>query len=221
MLHRPFVHCRPVPLVALIDVAVSRAGTKVLDGIDLEIDAGEAIGVTGPNGSGKTTLLRTIATLLSPSRGTGTVLGAKLGSAAVYRIRPNIGYAGHQATLIEDLTLAENLRHYRRLTGGNETAVEDALLAVGLEGAGNLQAGRCSNGMKRRADLARLWMSDCHLLLLDEAEAGLDREAVAIVHALLERTRRRAGAAILVSHDADSLNGRTDRCFDLKRGVLH
>ncbi len=209
-----------MPLVSLSNIVVARSGTTILDGIDLDIESGEIVGVSGSNGSGKTTLLRTMATLVPPNAGNGTVLEARLGTPDIYRVRPLIGLAGHQATLVPELTLGENLRHFARLAGIDQDLVPEVLEVVGLADAAGLAAARCSNGMKRRTDLARLWMSSCRLLLLDEPEAGLDDDAVAIVDALIKRCVARGGGAVVVSHDAGALHGRCSRTREMKDGLL-
>ena len=85
----------------------------VLRGVNFMVSPGEAVGVVGPNGSGKTTLLRVLATLLRPGGGSGTVLGAPLGTDQVRRVRRRIGLAEHQPALWNELTLRENLMAIR------------------------------------------------------------------------------------------------------------
>lgn len=115
----------------------------------------------GPNGSGKSTLLRVLALLLMPVRGAGQVLGADLhdprrsGRAARARMRTSVTLVGHQRALYPHLALAENLRLAARLTGRRSADADRALEAVGLAVASRRRANRCSQGMLRRADLAR------------------------------------------------------------------
>lgn len=198
-----------------------RAGAlPILAGIDLRLDPGEAVGVAGPNGAGKTTLLSVVSTLRAPDGGAGTVLGAPLGTARVRPVRPRIGLSGHEPALVPELTLRENLHLVAEVAGLPGTAVDDALTAVGLAGAAGRRADRSSNGMRRRLDLARLLMTRPTLLLLDEAHAGLDREADAIVDALLVAVRERDGGALLVSHDAERLRRDVDRVVSIEAGAV-
>lgn len=194
--------------------------TPVLTGVDLTVDTGERVGIAGPNGAGKTTLLSILATLRPPTDGTGEVLGASLGTPGVDEVRPRIAWSRHEPGLWDELTLAENLGHVARLAGlGADDAVA-ALDQVGLGAAAHRRADACSNGMRRRADLARLLMTRPTLVLLDEAQAGLDVEATVIIDAICHRTVSDDGGVVMVSHDAALLTDRVDRVLRLVHGKL-
>ncbi len=210
----------PLDVASLHRVGVTVSRVPILGDIDLEIAPGEIWGLTGPNGAGKTTLLAVLATLQQPTDGTGIVLGAELGTAAVRVVRHRIGLSGHDPGLYPELTLAENLRLHARLAGRPEADADAALDLVGLAGSAGRRADRSSNGMQRRVDLARLLMIEPDLLLLDEAHAGLDSASEILVDELLRRTRSRGGAAVIVSHDADRLRARADRLLALEAGTV-
>ncbi|GAA2565778.1 ABC transporter ATP-binding protein [Pseudonocardia hydrocarbonoxydans] len=204
----------------LDDVAVTVRRTPVLRRVDLTLRAGETVGVLGANGSGKSTLLAVLATLVPPAAGHGTVLGRPLGTAAVATVRPHIALVGHTPALYPQLTLTENLHLLARLTGRANSTADGALRAVGLAGAGGRRAESCSQGMVRRAELARVLLTEPSLLLLDEVHAGLDRDAVGLVDDVVARVRRRGGACVLVSHDAERLVGLVDRTVRVEQGGL-
>ncbi|WP_308284408.1 ABC transporter ATP-binding protein [Pseudonocardia oceani] len=210
----------PAEVARLEDVAVAVHRTPVLLGLDLRLAAGEVLGVLGANGSGKTTLLQVLATLVVPSTGRGQVLGSELGTPGTAAARRRIALVGHLPALYGPLTLAENLRFVARLTGRDEQAADGALAAVGLDGAAGRRAESCSQGMQRRADLARVLLADPSLLLLDEVHAGLDREAVPLVDWVVARVRARGGAAVLVSHEPDRLTGVVDRLVRIVDGAV-
>ena len=205
-------------LVVLEDVGVTIGTAVILTQAKLTIEGGERVGLLGPNGSGKTTLLRLLATLIQPSTGTGSVLGATLGSDEVYRIRPEIVMVGHLPALYPELTLAENTRFVARMAGKPESAAATALEAVGLARAAQRRAIESSRGMLRRAELARALIQEPKLLLLDEAHAGLDAEAVGLVDAIATRIAAAGGAAVLVSHEPDRLS--VDRSVRLVDGTV-
>ncbi len=207
------------PIVQLRDIGVRFGTVPVLVAVDLTIAPGEVVGVAGPNGSGKTTLLGVVATLIRPSSGTGRVLGAALGTDDVRRVRRRIGLSGHEPAVYPDLTLAENLRFVARVAGVTVEAADRALADVGLAAAADRPAGRSSHGMQRRIDLARMLMLEPDLVLLDEAHAGLDQDAEVIIDVILERTRRRRGGALLVSHDAERLTRQVDRVLRIEAGA--
>lgn len=206
-------------VVDLAGVEVRLGATPILVGIDLTVGPGEVVGVAGPNGAGKSTLLSVVATLVAPTGGTGTVLGARLGTAETLAVRPRIGWSGHEPGLYPELTLGENLRLTARLAGRPVAAADAALAAVGLAGAAHRRADHSSNGMQRRVDLARLLLLGPDLVLLDEAHAGLDAAAEEIIDEVLARTRGRGGGALLVSHDTARLARQVDRVVRIEAGV--
>ncbi|MDH3298673.1 MAG: ATP-binding cassette domain-containing protein, partial [Gemmatimonadota bacterium] len=99
--------------VELRDVHQRFGRKRVLRGIDLSVEPGSSVVLTGANGAGKTTLLRVVATLLKPTSGTGSICGLPLGEGD--RIREHVGYVSSRGTLYDDLTAAENLRFTARL----------------------------------------------------------------------------------------------------------
>lgn len=207
-------------LVALNGIGVSLGGKQILRALDVKLQPGEILGVSGPNGSGKTTLVRLLATLLRPDKGSGVVLEAELGSNDIYRARRSIGLIGHTPALIDELSLRENLIHFARLGGPDAEQVDQVLSVVGLEDAGGRLTSASSFGMKRRIEVAYLLMTRPSLVLLDEATSGLDSAAQGLVAALLERTINLGGGALMVSHDADSLESVCGRLLRIHDGRL-
>lgn len=186
----------------------------------MALEPGEVVGIAGPNGSGKTTLIRVLATLTRLDSGRGRVLGADLTTPAIFEVRPMIGMIGHTPALIPELTLFENLVHICRLAGVDHTRVMAVLDVVGLAGAAHRRAQASSFGMRRRVEVAHLLLTRPHLLLLDEAVAGLDDSARALITALIERTVAGGGGAVVVSHDATHLERICDRIMRLTVGRL-
>lgn len=208
------------PLVDIAGIAVRRPGALVLRDVSLRIEPGEAIGLFGGNGSGKTTLLRVLATLLRPTAGGGTVLGARLASDEVEAVRPRIGLIAHEPALADRLTLAENLDLFARLGGHPPSRVHDVLADVGLAGAVDRPAGACSNGMRRRAEFARILLVAPTLLLLDEAHVGLDPAAGLLVAHLVGEVTAAGGGVVLVSHELERARGIIHRAVTLHDGTL-
>ncbi|MCF6429156.1 ABC transporter ATP-binding protein [Amycolatopsis tucumanensis] len=207
-------------VVTVAELGVDLGRTPVLRGLDLVVGAGEVVGILGPNGSGKSTLLRVLATLLPPTAGGGSVLGARLSSAAVHGVRPSIGLVGHDSGLHPRLTLAENLRYLAVLTGRPDEQAREALDVAGLARAAGRRAEQCSQGMRRRADLARILVTEPSLLLLDEPHAGLDRSSFGLVDLVAQGVRARGGAVVIVSHDSPRLASLADRLLELDAGRL-
>ncbi len=168
--------------------------------VTLDVDRGETIWLCGPNGSGKSTLLRIIATALSPTFGTGTVLGHDLRSGRV-AIRARTDLLGHHFRLYEDLTAAENLRFTCSLHGLDPAGIDGALDSVGMAEVADIRTGGFSQGMRQRLALARCRLRDPDLLLLDEPYAGLDVDARVVVDDLLAGARARGRTILLASHE--------------------
>jgi ABC-type multidrug transport system ATPase subunit len=207
-------------IVDLRGVGVRRSGSLILREVDLQVAPGEVIGLFGANGSGKSTLLRVLATLERPSAGGGTVFGAALGTDAVEAVRPRIALVAHEPALLANLSLEENLRLFAALGGRASSRVMPVLAEVGLGGAAGRRAAICSNGMRRRAEFARVALAEPDLLLLDEAQVGLDVAAGALMERIVAAVTDRGGAVILVSHERERVEQLIDRSTTLIDGRL-
>ncbi|SDM29427.1 heme exporter protein A [Lentzea albidocapillata subsp. violacea] len=199
------MHLQLSPQAELTDVHVDVQRTSVLRGLDLVVAAGEVLGLIGANGSGKSTLLNVLATLIPPVAGT-------------VQVRGPVALLGHAPALYSQLTLRENLQFVARMTGRDDAVADAALATVGLAAAADRRADRCSHGMRRRADLARVFVTKPSLLLLDEVHTGLDVTSAALVDHVVDGVRRRGGACVVVSHDRDQVARLTDRVVELAAG---
>jgi ABC-2 type transport system ATP-binding protein len=158
-------------------VRVFKNGPRAVDGIDLEVAAGEIYGFLGPNGAGKSTTVLMLTTLLPPTSGT-----ARVGGHDIVRegpeVRRAIGAALQEAALDPILTGSEHMRLQTALHGlpkAERKARGDELLArVGLSEAADRKVGGYSGGMKRRLDLALALVHRPRILFLDEPTTGLD-----------------------------------------------
>ncbi|MDG2027781.1 MAG: ATP-binding cassette domain-containing protein [Acidimicrobiales bacterium] len=157
---------------------------RAVDGIDLEVDAGEIFGFLGPNGAGKSTTVRMLVTLLRPTAGSARVAGFDVVSEAT-AVRRSIGVALQDAAIDPLMTGNELLRLQAVLhgLGGKEGTVRAGQLLerVGLTAAADRRVGEYSGGMRRRLDLALALIHRPTVLFLDEPTTGLDptsRQAV-------------------------------------------
>jgi heme exporter protein A len=186
-----------------LDAIARRFGQRwVLRGIDLVVDPGEVLVLTGRNGSGKTTLLRIIGTMLRPTRGTATVFGHDT-VRSPEGIRASVGLLGHNNALYDDLTAAENLIFSLRMAGrrADADAIAGALEQVGLTHVRRERVRGFSAGMRRRLGLARLLLRPPRLLLLDEPYASFDQDGIDVVNEFAQHTARQGGVVLLSTHD--------------------
>jgi heme exporter protein A len=202
---------------------VQRFGRSfVLRGIQLELAVGETLVLYGANGSGKTTLLKIIATALSPSRGTGRILGFGLGQKPEIRARSLI--VSHALGFYGELSGGENLifsANMHRLTP--DAAQLAALLAqVGLQDKSiRLRPVRSySSGMRKRLALARMLLLRPQLVLLDEPFAALDPAGKDLVEQLVEAEQARGTTILLTSHEPERAGRLASRELTLVDGLL-
>jgi heme exporter protein A len=189
------------PLLVARGLSRAFGAQRVLRDISLELAAGETLAVVGPNGAGKTTLLRLLAGLMRPSSGEVLVLGRRLAPADPEARRP-IGIVSHQSLLYDDLTIEENLLLAARLYGLVDPRGEArrALESVGLAARAGETPRRLSRGMVQRAAIARAFLHDPAVLLLDEPFTGLDAPAAEQLRGLLRERAAVGRAMIVVTH---------------------
>ena len=203
-------------VVTLEGATVRLGGVTVLRDLDLVLRGGELVALTGANGSGKTTLLRVLAGLARLSHG-------RLLRNSVQDSPPRpwrCALVGHEVALSGSLTVRENLELIATLLGREHAAVSRALIRVGLTGAADRQVSACSQGMARRAELARVLLTDPALLLLDEVHAALDPDARGLAVDVARSVSDRGGCAVLVTHDVAALGVSPTRLLGVRDGQV-
>jgi heme ABC exporter ATP-binding subunit CcmA len=190
------------PAIRLEGVARRFGDRWILRGIDLTVDPGEIVVMTGRNGSGKTTLVRIIGTLRRPTRGRASVFGRDTVRQADL-LRGDVGLLGHNNALYDDLTAAENLVFSMRMAGlsADRDRIAAALAEVGLTHVAGQRVRGFSAGMRRRLGLGRLILRPPRLLLLDEPYASFDQDGIDVVNDFAARIARGGGVVLLTTHD--------------------
>lgn len=195
----------------------------VLKGVDLELRQGEFITLLGPNGAGKTTLLRILATLARPTGGTIEIAGIPL-KEAKSSIRSLLGVISHQTFLYEDLTARENLMFYGKLYTVPDLPqrVNELLAKVGLERRANDRVRTFSRGMQQRLSIARAILHNPPVLLLDEPDTGLDRQAAEMLQNLIQdlATGGEPRSVIMTTHNLERGLAMCNRVVVLANGRI-
>ena len=205
-------------------VEVYSDGTKAVDGISFEVQAGEFFGFLGPNGAGKSTTIKVLTTLLKKTSGDVAIQGLDMEKKAE-QIRRLIGVQSQDTTLDPDLTGRENLMlqgHLHQMKGDELTKrVDDLLNLVGLSDVAERRAGHYSGGMKKRLDLASSLVHKPKLLFLDEPTTGLDPQSRATIWEYLSKLNKEEGITIFLTtqymEEADRL---CERLYIIDHGKI-
>jgi lipooligosaccharide transport system ATP-binding protein len=194
-----------------------------VDGIDFDLQRGEAFGFLGPNGAGKTSTMRMIGCVSPATDGTLSVLGmdpARDGS----KIRARLGVVPQQDTLDMELTVRENIVIYGRYFGLPRKELgaraDELLDFVELTERANDKVEPLSGGMKRRLTIARSLVNEPEMLLLDEPTTGLDPQARHVVWDRLYRLKRQGVTLLLTTHYMDEAEQLCDRLVVMDRGTI-
>lgn len=156
-------------MLALNDVSSGYGRNEVLHSVSLEVTKPAIYVVLGPNGAGKTTMFRTVAGVLKPLKGSVTLDGQDLYS--VGRLRHEIGYLSHLSALPEEMTVRNALGFYAKVEKG---AVDRAIDSLGLSDLSAKKVSDLSQGQKKRASIAKLFLLERKLYLMDEPTSNLD-----------------------------------------------
>lgn len=197
-----------MPLLAAHNLSLERGGRQLFHGLSFAIHPGQLVQIEGANGAGKTSLLRILAGL------------SRYGfDGQVVRHAPLL-FLGHQPAVKSLLTPRENLAWHVAGEGQYSNAgIEEALEKVGLFGYEDVPSHALSAGQHRRVNLARLYLSDSPLWLLDEPFTAIDVAGVAALEALKVAHVKRGGAVLLTSHQALGTDHPVQRLC-LRRGLL-
>lgn len=194
-----------------------------VDGIDVEVPAGEAFGFLGPNGAGKSSTMRMIGCVSPPTAGELSVLGMDPRTDGP-RIRARLGVVPQLDTLDPELTVHDNLVVYGRYFGLSRRAARakaaELIEFAQLTDRAHSKVEPLSGGMKRRLTIARSLVNDPEVLLLDEPTTGLDPQARHLLWDRLFRLKRQGVTLILTTHYMDEAEQLCDRLVVMDGGRI-
>jgi branched-chain amino acid transport system ATP-binding protein len=202
------------------------AKSHILQGVSLQVAAGEVVGLIGRNGVGKSTTLKTIMGLVRPSQGRITFEGRDIAGTAPYRLaRMGIGYVPEDRRIFRLLTVLENMRTGLDRTGvtaERRQALLDKVYASFpvLEQRRNQAGGTLSGGEQQMLAIARAMMLEPRIILLDEPTEGLMPRMVGHIREIIEALHREGVAILLVEQNVPLTLAVSNRVYIMEKGVV-
>jgi ABC-type multidrug transport system ATPase subunit len=197
--------------------------TTLLADVSFSVEPGELVAIVGPSGAGKTTLLEAIAGITPGSSGHVSFDGVDL-YANWSGVRSVLGYVPQDDIIHADLALDRTLHYAARLrlpsstsAPGIDSAVAEAMAAVGLTGESDVRVGSLSGGQRKRASIAVELITDPHVFFLDEPTSGLDPLTSAELITRLRGLADRSATVVFTTHSVEDL-AECDRIVFLRRG---
>ncbi len=213
----------PAPTLHAENLVRRFGGVTAVDGVSFEVYPGEVVGLLGPNGAGKTTILRMLAGILRPHSGSVLVAGIDM-AADPLAAKPKLGFLSGDTQLYQRLSPVEVLEYFGRLYEVPEAAlrsrIESILDDLDMREFARRACGTLSAGQRQRANIARAFLHQPELLILDEPTNALDvLSGQFIIQAI--RRERSAGRAVLFStHVMGEAEYLCDRILLLHRGRI-
>ncbi|MFT7009723.1 MAG: Cu-processing system ATP-binding protein [Colwellia sp.] len=208
------------PLVSLVEAGKTYGQLDVLSSMTMSLNEGEVLGLFGHNGAGKTTMMKLILGVISPSKGSVTVMGMAPDSKEAWHCRSKVGYLPENVSFYEQLTGLEVLTYFAKLKGFNKKQAIDLLEQVGITYAMKRQVKTYSKGMRQRLGLAQAFIGEPKLLLLDEPTVGLDPIATRDFYKTVDQLKSNGSSVILCSHVLPGVEQHIDRAMILSSGKL-
>jgi ABC-2 type transport system ATP-binding protein len=211
-------------LVIRAEALTKRYGdTLAVDHVDLEVAAGEIVGILGPNGSGKTTTILMLLGLTEPTSGRAQVAGFDPLRDPL-EVKRRVGYLPDQIGFYDAMSARDNLTYTARLAGLTRREIDerfvDALDRVGLPHVGHQRVTTYSQGMRQRLGLAEILMKRPSVAILDEPTTALDPHATQEFLDMIRGLKADGTAVLLSSHHLDQVQSVCDRVALFNRGRL-
>ena len=211
------------PLIRTEDLVKAYRGKTVVQGVSVNVNAGEIVGLLGPNGAGKTTTFYMIVGLVKPTRGKIFFKGRDISNKAMFeRARMGMGYLAQEPSIFRKLTVSENIMailETRKLTSRQRKQRLDELMEdLGIAGLAGQKAFTLSGGERRRLEIARALVTDPAMILLDEPFSGVDPLAVYDVQEIIKSLRKRGLGILITDHSVRETLAIVDRAYLICEG---
>ncbi len=204
--------------LSLGGVSVRFGKLSALDGVDLEVEAGEVLVLAGPNGAGKSTLIKVMLGLVRPDEGKLFLDGHERHVDNAFK--KTLGYLPEAVAFAENLTGRQVLRFFASARGVEKKRVDAVLERVGLSHAAKRAVRGYSRGMRQRLGLGLSILSEPELLILDEPTGGLDQEGLDVLWSVLAEWRDKGRVVVMATHDLTLVERRVDRICLLRAGSV-
>lgn len=209
------------------DIVISATGVHkhygaihAVDGVNLDIRAGELFGLIGHNGAGKSTLFKMMLGLIPVTTGEISIGGAPVSGGDFRAVRRGVGYLPENVVLYDNLTGLETLHFFARLKGVPVAGNAAVLDRVGLAHAARRRVREYSKGMRQRLGFAQALLGKPRILFLDEPTTGLDPEAIRGFYAILRQLRSEGVTTVISSHILAEIQERVDRLAIMAAGKV-
>jgi ABC-2 type transport system ATP-binding protein len=214
----------PTPRLRCTSLSKSFGDRVAVDGVSFTISPGECYGLLGPNGAGKTTTISMVCGVLRPDGGRVEIEGCSPTGPDAQEARRLLGYVPQGVALFPELSVAENVDFWARLTGvprrRRRERTETVLEQVGLADRARDTVASCSGGMQRRANLAVALVHDPALLVLDEPTVGVDPQSRHRLLDLVESITASGTSVLYTSHYMEEVARVADRVGIMDAGRL-
>ncbi len=209
--------------LAVEDLSKAYRGRRVVDGVAIEVRAGEVVGLLGPNGAGKTTTFYMVVGLEKPDSGRILLDGQDVSALPMYRrARMGINYLPQEQSIFRKLTVEENvlaiLENVPLDAAARAERLEQLLDELGITRLRKTQAQLLSGGEKRRLEIARALVTDPTFMLLDEPFAGIDPIATLDIQGIIADLTKRGIGVLITDHNVRETLKICDRAYILHQG---
>jgi len=198
---------------------------RVVNGVNINVSAGEIVGLLGPNGAGKTTTFYMVVGLIAATSGQVFLDGEDLTPLPMYRrARRGIGYLPQEASVFRKMTVEQNIRAIAETLplskAEREASVEEHLTELGLQHLAKQKAYTLSGGERRRLEISRALVTRPNFLLMDEPFSGVDPISVNEVQKIILQLKERGIGVLITDHNVRETLRIVDRAYLLHEGSV-